>query len=307
MKSTVSLVLALSLAIVVTFAAFADSNTVYSDTTVMVYGPLNAYAPVSDTVAWGNPVPAVVTWQHPSWPTLDPAAWISNSYYIEGNISGDTWRLFRKTVSLCEGAYDISGTIDANADNAEEVYVNGVLVGSDGEVQGPSVDNQEWSTFNSYPYTATGDTLTFDFIVRNYGGGNSPTNNPTGLIFSASIEYSCPIQVQVDIKPGSDPSCFNNDGNGVIPAAILGSATFDVSQVDVATVSMEGLKVAVKGKNAKYLASYEDVNLDGYPDLVVKFADVDGVFAKGSGFATITGNLKDGTPFMGTGDICVTQ
>jgi hypothetical protein len=31
-----------------------------------------------------------------------------------------------------------------------------------------------------------------------------------------------PLRVPIDIKPGSYPNCFNNDGNGVIPVAILG-------------------------------------------------------------------------------------
>ena len=38
------------------------------------------------------------------------------------------------------------------------------------------------------------------------------------------------LQVAIDIKPGSDPNCFNNNGNGVIPVAILGSASFDVAE-----------------------------------------------------------------------------
>jgi len=306
MKRTISIVLALSLALVATIAALADTTTIYSDTSVMVYDVLDSYAPL-DSSAWVNPAPAVVTWKHSSWPTLDPASWISDTYYIEGNIAGNTWRRFGKTVELCEGAYNISGEINATADNAEEAYVNGNLVGSDGEVQGAFVDNQEWSTIKTYYFVASADTLNFDFIVRNYSGQNSPTSNPTGLIFNATINYSCPVEVQVDIKPGSDPSCFNNDGNGVIPVAILGSDTFDVYNVNVTTVSMEGLSVAMKGKANKYLASYEDVNYDGYLDLVVKIEDVDGYFTKGSGYATITGMLTDGTPFFGVGDICVTQ
>ena len=35
--------------------------------------------------------------------------------------------------------------------------------------------------------------------------------------------------VAIDIKPGSDPNCFNNDGHGVIPVAILSSTDFDAT------------------------------------------------------------------------------
>ena len=119
------------------------------------------------------------------------------------------------------------------------------------------------------------------------------------------IQQVISITVEMDIKPGSDPNCFNNDGNGVIPVAILGAADFDVTQVDPSTVQLEGLGVASKGKSGKLMAHVEDVNDDGFDDLVVQIEDVDGTFASGNGTATLTGNLYDGTPFEGSDDICV--
>jgi hypothetical protein len=113
------------------------------------------------------------------------------------------------------------------------------------------------------------------------------------------------VPVDIDVKPGSDPNCFNNDGHGVIPVAILGSADFDVTQVDPATVQIEGLAVGARGKSNKLLAHIEDTNGDGFDDLVVQIEDVDGTFASGSGTATLTGNLWDGTPFEGSDEICV--
>jgi hypothetical protein len=111
--------------------------------------------------------------------------------------------------------------------------------------------------------------------------------------------------VDIDIKPGSDPNCFNNDGKGAIPVAILGSASFDVTQIDPSTVSLEGLAVKMVGKANKLLAHLEDVNGDGFDDLVVQIQDQDGAFAPGSSTATVTGNLYDGTPFEGSDSICV--
>ncbi|OGO25612.1 MAG: hypothetical protein A2136_11160 [Chloroflexi bacterium RBG_16_54_11] len=303
MKKVISFALVLIAIFSMTASASADSQTIYSDTSVTVFGPLDEYKPINDP-AWGAAHQAVLTWIHPLWPALDPAFWISNTYYIEGNIAGDTWRMFRKTVDLCENAYDISGTITANSDNAEEVYVNGTFVGSEGTVQGPADNGWWWQTSKDYPYEATGDTLVFDFIVRNYAGSSYPESNPTGLIFQISVNYSCPLEVVIDIKPGSFPSCFNNNGNGLIPVAIFGSESFDVRDVDLSTVLLESLPVAMK-PNGKYMAAYQDVDLDSYEDLVVKFQDEDGVFEPGDEFATLTGNLFDGTPFFGVGDICV--
>lgn len=113
--------------------------------------------------------------------------------------------------------------------------------------------------------------------------------------------------VDIDIKPGSDPNCFNNNGNGVIPVAILGSITFDVSQVDDTTVELAGMAVKAVGKKGKLLSHIEDVNGDFVDDLVVQIEDADGTFSVGSTTTILTGNLFDGTPFEGTDTICITQ
>ena len=114
--------------------------------------------------------------------------------------------------------------------------------------------------------------------------------------------------VQIDIKPGSDPNCFNNDGHGVIPVAILGSASFDATRVDPTTVELQGLAVRAVGKKGNLQAHTEDVNGDSYADLVVQIEDNDGAFSEGQGDATLTGNLYPaygGTPIEGTDTICI--
>lgn len=115
------------------------------------------------------------------------------------------------------------------------------------------------------------------------------------------------VDVGIDIKPGSDPNCFNNDGNGAIPLAILGSETFYVNQIDTYTVNLEGMTVKVVGKADKALAHIEDVNNDGFDDLVVQIEDQDGIFEPGIGVATVTGSLLDGRNFEGSDFICITQ
>ncbi|OFW27597.1 MAG: hypothetical protein A3H27_07585 [Acidobacteria bacterium RIFCSPLOWO2_02_FULL_59_13] len=113
-------------------------------------------------------------------------------------------------------------------------------------------------------------------------------------------------EVDIDIKPGSDPNCFNINGSGVIPVAILGSEDFDVSDIDKYTLTFGDLKVRVRGKKGP-LCSIEDVNEDYYPDMVCHFED-DGTsqWTAGNGTATLTGRLlEDGPGFMGTDTICV--
>ena len=129
-------------------------------------------------------------------------------------------------------------------------------------------------------------------------------------IFDADSDGKCKepsvIEVEIDIKPGSDPNCFNNDGKGVIPIAILGSSTFDVTQVDPLTLSLDSQAVKTKG-NGDPQTNIEDVNGDGFDDLVVKIIDTDGTYQVGTGTATLTGQLFDGTQIEGTDSICITQ
>lgn len=118
------------------------------------------------------------------------------------------------------------------------------------------------------------------------------------------------IHVNIDIKPGSYPNCFNNDGKGVIPVAILSDpdSGFDATQVDPSTVRLSGLSIKVAGKSDKLLAHIEDANGDGISDLVTQIQDSDGAFEPGTTMATVTGNLYQeygGTAIEGTDEICL--
>ena len=141
------------------------------------------------------------------------------------------------------------------------------------------------------------------FLAENVPVSNIPSQ--PYMIKSTEEGIYQVILVPVDIKPGSDPNCFNNNDHGVIPVAILGEVDFDVRDIDPNTVQLEGLAVKVVGKSNKLLAHYEDVNTDGYEDLVVQFEDMDEVFKEGTATATVTGNLYDGTLIGGTDTICI--
>jgi hypothetical protein len=50
-----------------------------------------------------------------------------------------------------------------------------------------------------------------------------------------------PLEVDIDIKPCSWPNPLNVNKKGVLPVAILGTDDFDVTQVDPASVELEGV------------------------------------------------------------------
>jgi len=168
------------------------TETMISEVGVDVYGPLDHYASLEST-DWGSLKSAVDAWVHPSWPWqtgLDGATWISTAYNTEGPVL-DSWRWFHDEIDLPEKGYYLSASVVlATSDNAEEVYFNEMLVGSDGEVQGPFVDDLEWGTTVEYSIIPQPGLNTLDFIVRNYAqAGGSTISNPTGLIYKATVTY----------------------------------------------------------------------------------------------------------------------
>ncbi len=117
------------------------------------------------------------------------------------------------------------------------------------------------------------------------------------------------IEVDIDIKPGSDPNSINLGEHGLLPVAILGSANFDVTEIDPETIAIGGISLASRGKKGKKLAySYEDVDpWDENIDMMVFFDVQDlveiGVLAAGTNELLLTANLKDGTPIQGTDSV----
>lgn len=129
------------------------------------------------------------------------------------------------------------------------------------------------------------------------------------------------MNLLIDIKPGSWPNSINVGTNGSgkgksgqsegsVPVALLGSSKVDASKVDVASLRFgdknppsSDTPVALK-TNGTFMASLEDVNADGFLDLVLHF---DRAALLGTGdlsIATVelwlTGVTADGRWFVGS-------
>jgi len=109
---------------------------------------------------------------------------------------------------------------------------------------------------------------------------------------------------EIDIKPDSYPNCFNSDGKGVIPIAILSSVYFDATQVEPSSISLNGQGVKFNGKGLT-LSHFEDINNDSLDDIVAQIEDLDGIYDSGDTVATLTGRTVDNTYFLGTDTICI--
>jgi hypothetical protein len=150
-------------------------------------------------------------------------------------------------------------------------------------------------------------------MVSSCDQGEQPVQVPMAATYSSS-QISAGIEVTLDIKPGSCPNPINTRARGVLPVAIAGTADFDVSQIDVSTLKLEGvppLRWAMRDVTAPYDGELQDcyscamADSDGYVDLALKFLNQDIVAAMDSvgenecRTLTLTGALLDGTSLTG--------
>jgi hypothetical protein len=132
------------------------------------------------------------------------------------------------------------------------------------------------------------------------------------------------VRTALDIKPGSCDNPFNkkvfdkdplNNGDsmkgGVLPVALLGDRDFDVTQVDMATVGLEGVgplryhfKDIAEPSRLRVVCPCPIPGPDGYMDMELKFKKSDIARMLGSAIhgdrvlLDLTGRLLDGTDFI---------
>jgi hypothetical protein len=121
------------------------------------------------------------------------------------------------------------------------------------------------------------------------------------------------IPVAVDIKPGSFPNSINLGSNRTTPVGILGSATLDVGNIDVDTLTLGTAGVKTVGKTARLMGSVADVSgdftgglegaPDGFLDLVCHFVTVNIVPEVGDAVAKVRGDFIGGGGFEGTDSV----
>jgi hypothetical protein len=138
------------------------------------------------------------------------------------------------------------------------------------------------------------DTGPIVFEGENLGGGDASavldTNGDPIFVdwFAGELRgEQAVISAEIDITPSINP--YNR---GVIPVAILGSDTFDVADVDVTSLAF-GPNEARTAHNLSDTFTYNDhiqnVNLDGFTDLVTHYRTHDTGIVCGNESVTLTG------------------
>lgn len=113
---------------------------------------------------------------------------------------------------------------------------------------------------------------------------------------------TCPIEVNLDIKPGSDPNAVNPDGRGLIPVAILHTDDFNpVDRADVSTLRFgDPENVDGDGAEAAHSGHAEDIDQDGDKDLILHFPTSEADFEGDEDEGKLIGKTNGGTSLFGT-------
>ena len=222
-------------------AVVADTNITKEEVVVSrpgidVYGPLSVDTNLGDS-SWGLASLAVAAWPHPAWNTVSvqmlDATWISTSQYVE-DPDINSWRWFHDEINI--QGYPLAGSVVlATADNEEEVYFNGVLIGS----------NNNWPSINNYPISPQPGMNTLDFIVFNWAWAGGVLANPTGLIYKATVTY------YPEESAWADGTRFTEPGNW----ATYFTYTVPLHQIEVFAVSSIPVEKVLDAGSYKFVVS----------------------------------------------------
>ncbi len=102
-----------------------------------------------------------------------------------------------------------------------------------------------------------------------------------GLVTTASVARShlpttatSPGTVTIDLLPGNPDNTIDLASHRVIPIAILGSADFDINDLNPRTLKLRAVSQNLVGKSDKSLCRQQDINEDSFMDLLCDFKTI---------------------------------
>lgn len=126
---------------------------------------------------------------------------------------------------------------------------------------------------------------------------NKPDKATAFSLFGQLHPTPGPLEAEIELEPGDDTNRIDPVGRGVVAVAIIGSTTFDVSDVDVTTLAFVGPNGATPAPGEG--GHFEDVNDDGLTDLVSHYATAEAGISLGDTEACVTGELLNDTRSKG--------
>ncbi|WP_282013809.1 hypothetical protein [Marinifilum flexuosum] len=204
----------------------------------------------------------------------------------------------------------------------ETVRFNHILVWHHGDNHIPNTYKiQYWdgSTWVDAFSTNTGLNYVRWDMRTTSGAGSVPTENVFNIVEASKVRlsmYNCDIihgwiyefevfhsivEVEMDVKPGSDVNPINLKSKGVIPVAILTTDYFDATMVDCTTVKFGPANIGIVHDDGHL----EDVDQDGDIDLILHFKTSESGITQTDTEVVLTGETYDGVNFMGTDLISV--
>lgn len=135
---------------------------------------------------------------------------------------------------------------------------------------------------------------------------NASTDNIEDIFETISQEI-CPLEVEINIKPGSDPNAINCGSDGGTPVAVLTTSSFDATTVDPSSLRFGAPNEVVAGGGAKIIhegGHFEDAqpdsgSKDGDIDFVGHFYTPDTGFTRDDTEGWLVGKTTDGRNIAG--------
>ena len=215
---------------------------------------------------------------------------------VDGNVVADLW--FLGTLHSNFGYDDNSfHTLEVSYDSPTSLLSLEV----DGNVASSSLS---WNRNTASDETRLGNTGNSDVVI-DIGQASFHGRVDNFSIFDNNVPD--PIAFALDIKPGSDSNPINLKSGG-LPVAILGSEDFDVTLIDATTLVFGPDSAAPRhnlADSSVHADHLQDVNEDGYLDLVSHYQTRETGLTLGDTLAELNGSLINGIAILGSDSIAI--
>ncbi|WP_154859655.1 vWA domain-containing protein [Cyclobacterium xiamenense] len=252
---------------------------------------------------------------------------------FSGPTSGDAFNLWRTASQITGGdafpfdssspdvaefianiiAENLNKIDNLSIETCDPVYAPWLTAVSPGSHTGIVLDEPVERLFDvtvTVPEGTAPGVYTFDLCLV----GDGATYGTTSVTITVPEPV---VPVAFDVHPGSCPNPIQLRRNGVIPTAILGTADFDVNEIDLSTLTMEGVspvRHAYSDVATPYLpladkpldsGACNELGSDGFMDLTLKFDAQEIIQTLGDVSrddlikVKVMGKLLDGTDFEG--------